>query len=221
MTAPMHAIFNRPLGAAVPQGHEEVVLGMGCYWGVERLFWQQEGVWLTEVGFAGGTRPEPTYRQVCAGDTGHAEVVRVVYDPARLSFDQILKIFWEGHDPTQGDRQGNDVGDQYRSVIFTTTEGQLADAERSRIDYNNRLAVAGYPEITTEIAPLDRFWRAPEQDHQQYLHKVPNGYCGLKGTGVQASMPSAMEHARDPDYDGNPEPSSSSGPGSAVASRLR
>ncbi|WP_299358004.1 peptide-methionine (S)-S-oxide reductase MsrA [uncultured Paracoccus sp.] len=221
MTAPMHAIFNRPLGAAVPEGHEEVVLGMGCYWGVERLFWQQEGVWLTEVGFAGGTQPEPTYKQVCAGGTGHAEVVRVVFDPARLSFDHILKLFWENHDPTQGDRQGNDVGDQYRSAIYAATESQLIDAERSRVDYNNRLAVAGYPEITTEIARLDKFWPAPELDHQQYLHKVPNGYCAMKGTGVQASMPSAMENARDPDFDGNPEPSPSSGPGSAVASRLR
>ncbi len=221
MTAPMHAIFDRPLGVPVPKGYEEVVLGMGCYWGVERLFWEMDGVWLTEVGFAGGTTENPTYRQVCAGGTGHAEVVRVVYDPSRLSIEQILKTFWENHDPTQGNRQGNDVGDQYRSVIFTTTDTQLEEAERSRIDYNNRLAVAGYPEITTTIAPLDRFWIAPEHEHQQYLHKVPNGYCNLRGTGVQASQASAMETSRGPESDGNPEPSSSSSGGSAVASRQR
>ena len=133
MTEPVHAIFGRPLGAPVPRGYEEIVLGMGCYWGVERLFWQQDGVWLTEVGFAGGTVPNPTYKQVCGGRTGHAEVVRVVYDPSRISTEQILKIFWENHDPTQGNRQGNDVGDQYRSAIFTTTDSQLAAAEMTRV----------------------------------------------------------------------------------------
>ena len=128
MTQANHAIFGRPMGSPAPQGFEEVVLGMGCYWGVERLFWEQDGVWLTEVGFAGGTAANPTYRQVCNGGTGHAEVVRVVYDPSRISFEQILKIFWENHNPTQGNRQGNDVGDQYRSVIYTTTASQQADA---------------------------------------------------------------------------------------------
>ena len=185
MTEPVHAIFGRPLGAPVPRGYEEIVLGMGCYWGVERLFWQQDGVWLTEVGFAGGTAPDPTYKQVCAGGTCHAEVVRVVYDPSRLSIEQILKIFWENHDPTQGNRQGNDVGDQYRSVIFTTTDSQRIAAETSRTDYDNRLAVEGFGGITTEIAPLTRFYRAPEEDHQQYLHKVPNGYCPHHSTGVK------------------------------------
>lgn len=218
MTQANHAIFGRPMGSPAPQGFEEVVLGMGCYWGVERLFWEQDGVWLTEVGFAGGTAANPTYRQVCNGGTGHAEVVRVVYDPSRISFEQILKIFWENHNPTQGNRQGNDVGDQYRSVIYTTTASQQADAERSRIDYNNRLAVAGHPEITTVIQPLDRFWIAPELEHQQYLHKVPDGYCGLRGTGVEASTATAMEASHGGDVDGNPEPSRSSGAGSAVAS---
>ena len=217
MTAPIHAIFGRPLGEPVPEGHEEIILGMGCYWGVERLFWQQDGVHSTEVGFAGGTVPNPTYKQVCAGGTGHAEVVRVVYDPTRISTEQILKLFWENHDPTQGNRQGNDVGDQYRSVIYTTNDNQATAAEASKVDYDNRLAVAGHKAITTGIAPLDRFWRAPEEDHQQYLHKVPDGYCNLRGTGVQASAPEAVHEAvADPDRDGNPEPSASSGAGSAA-----
>jgi len=217
MQAPIHAIFGRPLDTPTHKGFEDIVLGMGCYWGVERLYWQQEGVFLTEVGFAGGSTESPTYRQVCAGGTGHAEVVRVVYDPSRISTEQILKIFWENHDPTQGNRQGNDVGDQYRSVIFTTSDSQLAAAEASRIDYDNRLAVNGYRRITTQIAPLDRFWRAPEEDHQQYLHKVPDGYCGLRGTGVQASSAAAVHEAASGESDGNPEPSSSSAGGSSVA----
>lgn len=218
MTAPLHAIFGRPLGEPAPPGFEEIVLGMGCYWGVERLFWQQDGVWLTEVGFAGGTAPDPTYKQVCGGGTGHAEVVRIVYDPARISAEQILKIFWENHDPTQGNRQGNDVGDQYRSVILTTTDAQRIAAETSRTDYDNRLAVAGFGAITTEIAPLVRFWRAPEVEHQQYLHKVPDGYCGLRGTGVQASSATAVHEAVAGEGDGNPEPSpSSTGGGSVIA----
>ncbi|HRO13871.1 MAG TPA: peptide-methionine (S)-S-oxide reductase MsrA [Paracoccus sp. (in: a-proteobacteria)] len=218
MPAPVHAIYGRPMGEPVPHGFEEVVLGMGCYWGVERLFWQQDGVWLTEVGFAGGTAPDPTYRQVCSGGTGHAEVVRVVFDPSRISFEQILKLFWENHDPTQGNRQGNDVGDQYRSVIFTTNDSQLSVAEASKIDYDNRLAVEGYRAITTRIAPLDHFWRAPEEDHQQYLHKVPHGYCNLRGTGVQASSAAAVHQAVAGESDGNPEPSpSSAGGGSTVA----
>lgn len=205
--APMHAIFNRPMGAPAPQGHDEIVLGMGCYWGVERLFWQQEGIWLTEVGFAGGTAENPTYKQVCGGGTGHAEVVRIVYDSSRISTEQILKIFWENHDPTQGDRQGNDIGDQYRSVIFTTTDTQEMIAEASKADYNNRLAVKGFPAITTTIQPLTGFWRAPEEDHQQYLHKVPHGYCGLRGTGVQASSADAVHSAihEDPSND-DPRP---------------
>lgn len=218
MTAPIHAIFGRPLGEPVPEGHEEIILGMGCYWGVERLFWQQDGVHSTEVGFAGGTVPNPTYKQVCAGGTGHAEVVRVVYDPTRISTEQILKLFWENHDPTQGNRQGNDVGDQYRSVIFTTTDAQRIAAETGKTDYDNRLAVAGYKGITTEIAPLTTYYRAMEEDHQQYLHKVPHGYCALRGTGVQAASATALHGALTGETDGNPEPSpSSTGGSSAVA----
>lgn len=193
MPAPLHAIFDRPLDTPTPPGFDEIVFGMGCYWGVERLFWQQEGVWLTEVGFAGGSVPNPTYKQVCAGGTGHAEVVRIVFDPSRISFDHLLKLFWENHNPTQGNRQGNDVGDQYRSCIFATTDTQLALAEASKADYNNRLAVAGLPEITTTIERLSTYHRAMEEDHQQYLHKVPDGYCGLRGTGVKASMPEGHE----------------------------
>lgn len=217
MPTPTHAIFNRPLDTPTPPGFEEIVLGMGCYWGVERLFWQQPGVFLTEVGFAGGNVPNPTYKQVCGGRTGHAEVVRVVYDPSRISTEQILKLFWENHDPTQGNRQGNDIGDQYRSAIFTTTDSQLAAAEMTRVDYGNRLAVEGYGRITTQIAPLDHFWRAPEDLHQQYLHKVPDGYCALRGTGVQASQASALHEAATGEIDGNPEPSPSSTGGSSVA----
>ena len=185
MSAPIHAIFGRPLDAAPPPGFEVAVFGMGCYWGVERLFWQQEGVWMTEVGFAGGTTEAPTYAQVCDGGTGHAEVVRVTYDPARISYERLLQLFWENHDPTQGNRQGNDIGDQYRSLILTTTPAQAAQAQASRVDFDNRLGVNGYGHITTRIAPLDRFWRAPEDLHQQYLHKVPDGYCALRGTGVR------------------------------------
>lgn len=187
MTAPIHAIFGRPLDAPVPHGYEEAVFGMGCYWGVERLFWRQTGVWLTVAGFAGGKTANPTYEQVCAGGTGHAEVVRVVYDPARLSYEHLLRLFWENHDPTQGNRQGNDIGDQYRSIILTTTAGQLAQAETSRVNYDNRLAVNGFGHVTTQIGPLDHFWPAPEELHQQYLHKVPDGYCALRGTGVRAA----------------------------------
>lgn len=183
-----HAIFNRPLDQAVPQGLDQAIFGMGCYWGAERLFWQQHGVWLTEVGFAGGQTDDPSYDQVCGGETGHAEVVRVVFDSSLISYDHLLQLFWEHHDPTQGDRQGNDVGPQYRSLIVALTDSQLASAEASRVDYDNRLAVAGFGAITTDIVEGARFWPA-HAAHQQYLHKNPDGYCGLKGTGVQASMP--------------------------------
>ena len=188
-----HAIFDRPMDAPIPQGFEQAIFGMGCYWGVERLFWQQEGVWMTQVGFAGGSVPDPTYRQVCGGGTGHAEVVHIVYDPTRISYEHLLKIFWENHDPTQGDRQGNDRGDQYRSMIMYYNETQGAMAEASRVDYENRLAVAGHDKITTEILPVENFYPAPEADHQQYLHKVPDGYCSMRGTGVEASMPEGHE----------------------------
>ncbi|SES93600.1 peptide-methionine (S)-S-oxide reductase MsrA [Paracoccus homiensis] len=183
-----HAIFDRPLDAKAPQGFDQAVFGMGCYWGVERLFWKQHGVWLTEVGFAGGQTENPTYEQVCKGDTGHAEVVRVVFDSSLISYDHLLQLFWEHHDPTQGDRQGNDVGPQYRSLIIAQNDSQRAAAEASRIDYNNRLAVQGYGEITTRIIDQVPFWPA-HPEHQQYLAKNPQGYCGLKGTGVEASMP--------------------------------
>ncbi|MEQ3643771.1 MAG: peptide-methionine (S)-S-oxide reductase MsrA [Paracoccus sp. (in: a-proteobacteria)] len=183
-----HAIFHRPLGATPPAGYDQAIFGMGCYWGVERLFWKQNGVWLTEVGFAGGDVQNPTYDQVKRGDTGHAEVVRVIYDSSLISYDHLLQLFWENHDPTQGDRQGNDVGNQYRSLIMTFTDLQESAAEASRIDYDNRLAVQGMDKITTQIVPAGPFWPAHEA-HQQYLEKNPDGYCGLKGTGVQASIP--------------------------------
>lgn len=183
-----HAIFHRPLGATPPAGYDQAIFGMGCYWGVERLFWKQNGVWLTEVGFAGGDVQNPTYDQVKRGDTGHAEVVRVIYDSSLISYDHLLQLFWENHDPTQGDRQGNDVGNQYRSLIMTFTDLQESAAEASKIDYDNRLAVQGMDKITTQIVPAGPFWPAQEA-HQQYLEKNPDGYCGLKGTGVQASIP--------------------------------
>ena len=183
-----HAIFHRPLGATPPAGYDQAIFGMVCYWGVERLFWKQNGVWLTEVGFAGGDVQNPTYDQVKRGDTGHAEVVRVVYDSSLISYDHLLQLFWENHDPTQGDRQGNDVGNQYRSLIMTFTDLQESAAEASKIDYDNRLAVQGMDKITTQIVPAGPFWLAHEA-HQQYLEKNPDGYCGLKGTGVQASIP--------------------------------
>lgn len=183
-----HAIFNRPMDAPAPQGYDQAIFGMGCYWGPERLFWQQSGVWLTEVGFAGGTTENPSYDQVCAGDTGHAEVVRVVYDSSLISYEQLLQLFWENHDPTQGDRQGNDMGSQYRSLIMTFSDSQRAAAEASKIDYGNRLAVGGFGKITTRIVDGAPFWPA-HAEHQQYLEKNPDGYCGLKGTGVQASIP--------------------------------
>lgn len=183
-----HAIFDRPMDAPVPAGYDEAIFGMGCYWGVERLFWQQEGVWLTEVGFAGGTTENPSYEQVCGGDTGHAEVVRVVFDSSRISYEHLLQLFWENHDPTQGDRQGNDIGSQYRSLIVAMNDSQRSAAEASMIDYGNRLAVEGFDKITTQIIDKTPFWPA-EEDHQQYLHKNPDGYCGLKGTGVKCAMP--------------------------------
>lgn len=192
--APRHAIFGRPLDAEMPPGFEQAIFGMGCYWRAERLFWNTEGVWLTEVGFAGGSTEAPTYREVCSGRTGHAEVVRVIYDPSKVSYDRLLKAFWENHDPTQGNRQGNDIGTQYRSLIMTFSDTQTAQAEASKIDYDNRLGVAGLGHVTTQIVPAGPFWPAHEE-HQQYLHKVPGGYCGLAGTGVAASLPEPHEPA--------------------------
>lgn len=192
MTAPLHRIFGRPLDAPVPKGFDQAVFGMGCYWGVERLFWKQDGVWLTEVGFAGGAVPNPSYKQVCNGDTGHAEVVRLIYDSSRISYERLLQIFWENHDPTQGDRQGNDIGSQYRSVIMYFTDSQRVVADLSKADFNNRLAVEGFPGITTQILPAAPFFPAHE-DHQQYLDRYPQGYCGLRGTGVCAPLTDSPE----------------------------
>jgi peptide-methionine (S)-S-oxide reductase len=170
-----------------PDGMATAVLGMGCFWGAERVFWRTQGVWSTAVGYAGGFTPNPTYHEVCTGQTGHAEVVLVVFDPATLSYADLLRRFWEGHDPTQGMRQGNDVGTQYRSAIYLTDEAQRPVAERSRDAYQESLNRAGHGTITTEIAPLRAFYYA-EDYHQQYLHKNPDGYCGLGGTGVSCPV---------------------------------
>ncbi len=161
----------------------EAVFGLGCFWGAERRFWQTEGVYSTAVGYAGGFTPNPTYEEVCTGRTGHAEVVRVLFDPAEISYDELLRAFWESHDPTQGMRQGNDIGTQYRSVVYTTSDAQQIAAERSRAAYQSALRQAGRATITTDIAPAPHFFYA-EEYHQQYLAKNPNGYCGIGGCGV-------------------------------------
>mgnify|MGYP001816764716 CR=1 FL=1 len=182
--AERHTIYPRDIQAPCPEGFEEVWLGLGCFWGAERKFWQTQGVWLTAVGYAGGSTPNPTYREVCSGQTGHTEAVRVVYDPKVIDLDGILKVFWETHNPTQGMRQGNDVGTQYRSAIYTLEPTHLDRAQASRDAYQSALMRAGHEaKITTEIAPAAAFYYA-EADHQQYLDKNPNGYCGLGGTGV-------------------------------------
>jgi peptide-methionine (S)-S-oxide reductase len=186
----IHTVLKTPIEAAVAPGtpgHEEAVFGMGCFWGVERKFWQVPGVFTTSVGYAGGTRQNPTYQQVCTGATGHAEVVRVVFDPAVVTYEELLRVFWENHDPTQGDRQGNDVGTQYRSVIFTYSPAQRAAAEASRASYAARLTEHGYPAVTTDIADAPPYCLA-EEYHQQYLDKNPNGYCGVGGTGVTCKI---------------------------------
>jgi peptide-methionine (S)-S-oxide reductase len=184
-----HAVLGTPVAAPVGQGREAAVFGLGCFWGAERAFWQLPGVYSTAVGYAGGFTPNPTYEEVCSGGTGHAEVVRVVFDPSRVSYPDLLKLFWESHDPTQGMRQGNDVGTQYRSAIYPVGPEQEAAARESRESFQRVLTAAGLGEITTEIAPAGPFYLA-EGYHQQYLHKVPNGYCGLAGTGVALSDPS-------------------------------
>jgi len=186
-TAPTHFVIGRRLGFDVPEGMEVAVFAMGCFWGVERMFWKLPGVWLTAVGYAGGYTPNPTYQEVCGGRTGHTEVVRVVHDPAKVSYADLLRVFWEGHDPTQGMRQGNDVGTQYRSAIYTTSPEQEALALTSRDTYAPRLRAAGYGAITTEIAPAREFYMA-EDYHQQYLAKNPGGYCGVGGTGVSCPV---------------------------------
>ncbi len=182
-TADTHFVNGRTLTLDVPDGFEVAMFGMGCFWGVERMFWKLDGVWLTMVGYAGGHTPNATYQEVCSGQTGHNEVVRVVYDPAVVTFDDLLKVFWEGHDPTQGMRQGNDVGTQYRSGIYYADDAQKAAAEAARAMFAPRLAERGFDDITTEIVPAPEFYFA-EDYHQQYLAKNPGGYCGIGGTGV-------------------------------------
>lgn len=182
-----HFLTGRDLRSPVPEGMEQAMFGMGCFWGVERKFWQLPGVWLSMVGYAGGLTPNPTYREVCTGLTGHNEVVRVIFDPAVVSYQALLKLFWENHDPTQGMRQGNDVGTQYRSGIYTYSDAQQAAAEASREAFAPRLAAAGFGAITTEILPAPEFYYA-EDYHQQYLAKNPEGYCGIGGTGVSCPI---------------------------------
>lgn len=191
-TAEEHHIFSRPLKGPYPDGLEKAIFGLGCFWGAERIFWSLgDGIWITAVGYAGGLTPNPTYEEVCSGLTGHNEVVFVVYDPKRISYETLLKTFWESHDPTQGMRQGNDVGTQYRSGIYTFSDAQHAVAEASRAKYQEMLAKNGFDQITTEIVPAPAFYFA-EDYHQQYLSKVPHGYCGLGGTGVSCPLPTGV-----------------------------
>jgi peptide-methionine (S)-S-oxide reductase len=182
-----HDVLGTPLRPPFPEGLEQAVFGLGCFWGAERLFWELDGVYTTAVGYAGGYTPNPTYEEVCSTRTGHTEAVLVVFDPKRISYEDLLKVFWEGHDPTQGMRQGNDVGTQYRSAIYTFSDAQREAAEASRGRYQEALSAAGRGEITTEIAEAGPFYYA-EDYHQQYLSKVPNGYCGLGGTGVSCPV---------------------------------
>ena len=178
-----HFVSGAPLKPPFPDGMEQVIFGMGCFWGAERTFWELPGVYTTAAGYSGGVTPNPTYREVCSGMTGHNEVVLVVFDPARVAFETLLQTFWETHDPTQGMRQGNDVGTQYRSGIYCTSEDQKRLAEASRDSYERNLADAGYGSVSTEVEPAGPFYYA-EDYHQQYLAKNPGGYCGLGGTGV-------------------------------------
>ncbi len=178
-----HFVLDTPLEPPFPDGFEQLVVGLGCFWGAERKFWEADGVYTTAVGYAGGTTPNPTYQEVCSGRTGHTEAVLVVFDPSKTSLDEMLRIFWESHDPTQGMRQGNDVGTQYRSAIYTTSPEQVAAVDRSRDAFAEVLSGNGFGDITTEIAPAGPFFYA-EDYHQQYLAKNPGGYCGLGGTGL-------------------------------------
>ncbi len=194
-TASTHFVNGRPLKGPYPAGSEIAMFGMGCFWGIERKFWQLgDGIIVTGVGYAGGLTPNPTYEEVCTGRTGHNEVVLVVYDPARISYAELLRLFWENHDPTQGYRQGNDVGTQYRSGIYTYNEAQQAMAEASRHAFQERLTEAGFGRITTEIIAAPTFYWA-EDYHQQYLAKVPHGYCGVGGTGVSCPLPTGVASA--------------------------
>ena len=182
-----HLVLGTPLTPPFPEGTDQIVVGMGCFWGAERMFWRAPGVHTTAVGYAGGLTPNPTYQEVCSGRTGHAEVVLAVFDPKQTTYEEMLRTFWEGHDPTQGMRQGNDVGTQYRSAIYWTTDAQRDAALASRDRFQQELARAGYGEITTEIAEAGPFYYA-EAYHQQYLEANPNGYCGLGGTGVSCPV---------------------------------
>ena len=182
-TAETHFLSGIPLKSPVPAGMDEAMFGMGCFWGVERKFWNTDGVWLTMVGYAGGFTPNPTYQETCTQLTGHNEVVRVIFDPAVISYEDLLKVVWEGHDPTQGMRQGNDIGSTYRSGIYTYSEAQAAAARATKAAYQARLTAAGFGANTTEILPVPTFYFG-EEYHQQYLAKNPGGYCGIGGTGV-------------------------------------
>jgi peptide-methionine (S)-S-oxide reductase len=181
-----HFVNGHALAPPYPEGLERALFGLGCFWGAERTFWETPGVWTTAVGYTAGFTPNPTYEEVCSGRTGHSEVVLVVFDPEVVSYDELLRVFWEGHDPTQGMRQGNDIGTQYRSGIYTFSDDQRAAAERSAAAYQERLTAAGYGPITTELLPAPDFYFA-EDYHQQYLAKNPGGYCGLGGTGVSCT----------------------------------
>ena len=191
-----HFVNGNPLKGPFAENHEQAVFALGCFWGAEKIFWQTPGVLTTAVGYAGGLTPNPDYQEVCSGFTGHTEVVLVVFDPARISYERLLKVFWESHDPTQGMRQGNDVGTQYRSAIFTYSDEQASMAQRSQDTYQSELTVAGHDKITTEILPLKDFFYA-EDYHQQYLAKNPGGYCGIGGTGVSCPIASpTMQDAK-------------------------
>ena len=191
---PGHFVHGRPIAPPFPEGTRTAVFGMGCFWGAERIFWRLDGVYSTAAGYAGGFTKNPTYEEVCSGRTGHSEVVLVVHDPRVVDFERLLQVFWEGHDPTQGMRQGNDVGTQYRSVIFVDGAERLRAAEASRDAYQAGLAAAGYGPITTEIRAAPPFYHA-EEHHQQYLAKNPGGYCGLGGTGVACPRPAEASQA--------------------------
>ena len=186
-TAQTHFISGLPLKSPIPGGMDEAMFGMGCFWGIERVFWQTPGVWLTMVGYAAGFTPNPTYKETCTQLTGHNEVVRVIYDPAVISYENLLKVFWENHDPTQGMRQGNDVGSTYRSGIYTYDDDQLAAAKASKARYGDLLSKSGFGAVTTEVLPAPVFYFA-EDYHQQYLAKNPDGYCGVRGTGVSCPI---------------------------------
>lgn len=187
MSSDVHTVLNTPIDGQVPTGYEAAVFGMGCFWGAERIFWRIDGVYTTSAGYSGGSNEAPSYELVCTGTTGHAEVVRVVYHPAKVGFETLLKAFWENHDPTQGNRQGNDVGTQYQSVIFTTTDAQLKTAQESREAFQPVVTSAGLGPITTQIEPLPNFFLA-EGYHQQYLDKNPNGYCNHGPNGMSCPI---------------------------------